>query len=145
MDGTEGTTAVSGGEETPRKAARKPRPKVKVKKVKKARAKAKAKKSGSKKGESRQVYPRPAKGEGVIGTILQCLQKPNGASVQEIFAVLKKKFKSKGDSMLTTIRIQVCSLPKRYGFTMKKTRDEKRGLVYKAPASVKYDKPKNKA
>jgi hypothetical protein len=139
MDDTETTTAVSGGEETPRKA-RKPRPKAKAKKVKKA--KAKARKSGSKKGESRQVYPRPKKGEGVIGTILQCLQKPNGASVQEIFSVLKKKFKSKGESMLTTIRIQVCSLPKRYGFTMKKTRDEKRGLVYKAPASVKYDKPK---
>jgi hypothetical protein len=137
MEGQEGATAVSGGEATPRKQ-RKPRAKVKVKKSK---AKAKAKKSGSKKGVSRQVFPRPPKGEGVIGTILQCLQRKDGASVQEIFSTLKKKFKSKGESMLTTIRIQVCSLPKRYGFTMKKQKDEKRGLVYKAPVSVRYDKP----
>lgn len=142
MENQEGTTAVSGGEATPRKQ-RKPRPKAKAKPKVKVKAKAKkAKKSGSKKGESRQVFPRPPKGEGVIGTILQCLQRKDGASVQEIFSTLKKKFKQKGDSMLTTIRIQVCSLPKRYSFTMKKQKDEKRGLVYKAPASVRYDKPK---
>lgn len=74
---------------------------------------------------------------GVIGAVLALMQQDGGATAQEILTSLKKQFPDRGDGMLTTIRIQVSRLPERCGFELKKTKEEGRGLVYKAPKSAK--------
>lgn len=76
---------------------------------------------------------------GIIDTILETLQRPEGATQKEILAVLTKKFKDRDpEKMLVTIQHQVSPgyLPAKYGFEMKKERDSERGLVYKAPARI---------
>lgn len=127
-------------------------------------APAEAAKTKGKKGKSKkkQTDPKPKKEakskvpkapkearDGVIKTILTCMQQDGGASAEEIIEVLKKKFpEKKADGMMTTIRIQVSRLPGRLGFTLKKDKvdgrgaDGKPGLVYKAPKSARLDKPK---
>lgn len=99
-----------------------------------------AKKKAAKKATS-EKKPRAAKTDGVIGTILETVQREGGASANEILESLKERFPDRGDGMMTTIRIQLSRLPKRLGFELKKTKDETRGLVYKAPKSAKLSKP----
>lgn len=84
----------------------------------------------------KEKKPRAPK-NGVISAILAAMQQDGGASAQEILTELKKLFPERGDGMLTTIRIQVSRLPERCGFELKKTKEEGRGLVYKAPKSAK--------
>jgi hypothetical protein len=67
----------------------------------------------------------PGRGPGVIATIVETIQRPKGASVDEILEVLVKKFPDrKPASMTATIRIQANRNCK------SKDKDEKRGLVY---------------
>jgi hypothetical protein len=109
--------------------------------AKKSAAKKGGKKSAAKKGGA--AAPKKAKerkvktGLGIIGTIFSMISAPDGASKDEIMKTLVKKFPDKEESgMLTTLRIQVNRLGKRYKFEAKKHTDEKRGLVYKAPRSA---------
>jgi hypothetical protein len=104
---------------------------TKTKGQKKKAAKKAAKKTA---GEKKQ---RAKKEGGVIDVIRQQIASDEGASVAEIQKALVKKFPDRDpEGMTTTIRIQMTRLPKQHDFTMKKTKDEKRGLVYKAPKSI---------
>jgi hypothetical protein len=96
-------------------------------------------KEAKKKGEASKA--RAAKGGvkkvGIIDTILEAMASENGASTKEILDKLQKKFPERDrDGMETTVRIQVTRLPKKFNFILKRTKDEKRGLVYKAPVSA---------
>lgn len=132
---------VTQGEESPVQLNEASEQPPKAKKKKKSKPKA-VKKKAVKKERGLKSYPR---GEGVVATILSELQEPEGRTVTELHKALKNKFRShkNPDSMLTTIRTQLSKnhLQKRFGFELKKTKEEGRGLVYKAPKSVKYDKP----
>lgn len=64
-------------------------------------------------------------GGGVIATIIDTIKRDRGASADEIVAVLTKKFPDrKAKSMMNTVKIQAAKNAK------KKTKDDKRGLVY---------------
>jgi hypothetical protein len=85
--------------------------------AKKAAAKPAAKSAGKKDG--------PIKKVGVIDTIVSTMKSKNGASIEEIVAVLKKKFPDRDEKgMTSTARIQAnkkCS---------HKEKDDVRGLLY---------------
>jgi hypothetical protein len=102
------------------------------KKAKKSPAKAKT--AAQAKGKA----GRPAvKKVGVIAVIAEQVSQKDGASAIEIGKALAKKFPDRdAEGMLTTVRIQITRLAKRFGFEMRKFKDEKRGLVYKAPANL---------
>lgn len=83
---------------------------------KKAKAKSKSKKKAA---------PKKPTGPGVIATILETMKRKNGATVEEMVAVLVKKFpKRRKESMTSTVKIQAAKNAK------KKENDERRGLVY---------------
>jgi hypothetical protein len=81
--------------------------------------------------ESQEIEMTAAKnkvagnGPGVIATIVETISRAKGASIEELVAVLSKKFPNRGeDGMRATTRIQAnrnCT---------SKEKDEKRGLVY---------------
>jgi hypothetical protein len=124
----------TAGRQTKTKGSKK---KSKAKTAKAAKTAGKAKASRAKGG---------VKKVGVIDSILESICAENGASMKEICDKLEKKFPDRErKSMETTARIQVTRLPKRLNFTLKKTKDEKRGLVYKAPVSALKTAAKNSA
>lgn len=87
--------------------------------AKKAKAVKKAKTNGS----TKKV--KATKGPGVIATILETIKRERGASKEEIIAVLVKACPDRKEkSMRNTINMQVSRHAK------KKTKDDKRGLVY---------------
>ena len=62
---------------------------------------------------------------GVIATIIDTIGRPSGASINELVAILSKRFPDREpDSMRATCRIQANANAER------KDRTEKRGLVY---------------
>jgi hypothetical protein len=76
---------------------------------------------------------------GVIAEIVACASKDRGASKVEVVEHLSKKFPDRDPkAMGTTVSIQLGSGLKRKGYEIDKTKDEKRGLVYRvtsAPAA----------
>jgi len=103
----------------------------KTTKTAKTAKKSKAKKSKAKKSAVKKPVAARGKsatkttGPGVIDTIVECIAKPNGASADEILAVLTKRFPDREpDSMRKTILIQANKNAK------KKDTDDKRGKVY---------------
>ena len=89
-------------------------------------AKAKAKKSVKKSTASKEAVANGSTAKpGVIATIVETISRSQGASMNELVAILSKKFPDrKPDSMRKTCGIQANANAK------KKDRDEKRGLVY---------------
>lgn len=84
-----------------------------------------AKKAAKKKANGARKAPPPNRGVGVIATIIETMKRDRGASVDEMVAVLSKKFPDRAaDSMIKTARIQAAKNAK------KKDKDDKRGLVY---------------
>lgn len=97
--------------------------------------KAKVAKVPKAKKEPKVKAPKRVKGEVREGTIaaevVKLWSRERGASHAEALAVVVEKFPKKKESALhNTLRGCVNSIPKSTGRKLKKTKDEKRGLVY---------------
>lgn len=81
--------------------------------------------AAKKKVAKKEVKSAPASRPGVISTIIEVISRQHGASIEEVLAVLVKKFPDREpDAMKATCRIQCAKN------ATSKDRDEKRGLVY---------------
>jgi hypothetical protein len=75
---------------------------------------------------------------GVIGTLRQMLQRPEGATKKEVLASLTEKFPERDPiGMATTVGIQLSRLQKAHGKIVSRKQGE-RGLVYGFEATVKF-------
>lgn len=120
-------------QDVPPKPASAAKPVVDDKAIKKAKAKGekrieKAKAKSKPAAAGKKAPPRKAgegKGPGVIATILEVINRDQGGTLEEILAVLTKRFPDREPKGMTaTIRIQANRHCKA------KDKDEKRGLIY---------------
>jgi hypothetical protein len=75
---------------------------------------------------------------GVIGTLHQMLQQPNGCTKKEVLAALTEKFPDRDPiGMATTVGIQLSRLQKKHGKIVNRKQGE-RGLVYGYELTVQF-------